>query len=251
MDNNFSMVAKTLFGFEELLAKELTQLGARDVKVGVRNVSFVGDKGFMYKCNLALRTAIKILKPIHSFKVKNEQDLYDNLYNMSWEQYLKPTGTLAVDATVHSHLFTHSLYIAQKTKDAIVDKFRDTTGERPNVDLKFPDIKVNVNTTVKKLPNNSYEVTLDIKTEAKKKEKVAFIAEGSQVGIFTLNKIPPDQQKPLLLIEAPRMLFPFARNVLAEITRDGGYPPLMLNPIDFATLYQKQMAAQQQNQKKN
>ena len=109
------MVAKTLFGFEELLAKELTQLGARDVKVGVRNVSFVGDKGFMYKCNLALRTAIKILKPIHSFKVKNEQDLYDNLDNMSWEQYLKPTGTLAVDATVHSHLFTHSLYTVSYT----------------------------------------------------------------------------------------------------------------------------------------
>ena len=150
------MVAKTLFGFEELLAKELTQLGARDVKVGVRNVSFVGDKGFMYKCNLALRTAIKILKPIHSFKVKNEQDLYDNLYNMSWEQYLKPTGTLAVDATVHSHLFTHSLYIAQKTKDAIVDKFRDTTGERPNVDLKFPDIKVNVH-----IDRNMCNISLD------------------------------------------------------------------------------------------
>ena len=80
---------------------------------------------------------------------------------------------------------------------------------------------------------------------------MAFIAEVSYAGIFTLNKIPPDQEKPLLLIEAPRMLFPFARNVLAETTRDGGYPPLMLNPIDFATLYQKQIAIQQQNQKKN
>lgn len=138
------MVAKTLFGFEELLARELTQLGAQDVTIGIRSVSFTGDKGFMYKANLALRTAIKILKPIHSFRVKNEKELYDNIYNMSWEQYLKPTGTLAIDATVHSTQFTHSLYIAQKTKDAIVDKFRDTTGERPNVDLKFPDLKVNV-----------------------------------------------------------------------------------------------------------
>src|SRR5210317_307083 len=144
MENNFKMVAKTLFGFEELLAKELTQLGAQDVALGIRSVSFIGDKGFMYKANLALRTAIKILKPIHSFRVKNEKDLYDNIYNMSWDQYLKPSGTLAVDATVHSTQFTHSLYIAQKTKDAIVDKFRDTTGERPNVDLKFPDLKVNV-----------------------------------------------------------------------------------------------------------
>ena len=138
------MVAKTLFGFEELLEKELIQLGAQDVKKGTRNVSFSGDKGFMYKANLGLRTAIKILKPIHSFTVNSEQDLYDKIYKMSWEDYLKPTGTLAIDATIHSDLFTHSLYIAQKTKDAIVDEFRDNTGERPNVDLKFPDLKVNV-----------------------------------------------------------------------------------------------------------
>ena len=144
MENNFKMVAKTLFGFEELLAKELTQLGAQDVKIGVRNVSFTGDKGFMYKANLALRTAIKILKPIETFKVKDEKDLYDKIYKMSWENYLKPTGTLAVDATINSQVFSHSLYIAQKTKDAVVDKFRDTTGQRPNVDLKFPDLKINV-----------------------------------------------------------------------------------------------------------
>ncbi|WP_417881794.1 THUMP domain-containing class I SAM-dependent RNA methyltransferase [Xanthomarina gelatinilytica] len=144
MENNFKMVAKTLFGFEELLAKELTQLGAQDVKIGVRNVSFTGDKGFMYKANLGLRTAIKILKPIETFKVFNEKDLYDKIYNMSWEPYLKPTGTLAVDATINSNVFTHSLFVAQKTKDAVVDKFRDTTGQRPNVDLKFPDLKINV-----------------------------------------------------------------------------------------------------------
>jgi putative N6-adenine-specific DNA methylase len=156
MENNFKMVAKTLFGFEELLAKELTQLGAQEVAVGIRNVSFVGDKGFMYKANLALRTAIKILKPIQTFKVKNEQDLYDNIYKMSWENYLKSSGTLAVDATVHSTQFTHSLYIAQKTKDAIVDKFRNTTGERPNVDLKFPDLKVNVH-----IDRNVCHISLD------------------------------------------------------------------------------------------
>ncbi|WP_445737881.1 THUMP domain-containing class I SAM-dependent RNA methyltransferase [Mariniflexile sp.] len=144
MEENYNMLAKTLFGFEDLLAKELTQLGAQDVKTGVRSVSFSGDKGFMYKANLGLRTAIKILKPIHSFTVNNEQDLYNKLYQMPWEQYVKPSGTIAVDATIHSDLFTNSLYIAQKTKDAIVDKFRDTTGERPNVDLKFPDLKVNV-----------------------------------------------------------------------------------------------------------
>ncbi|MEP5340235.1 MAG: THUMP domain-containing protein [Algibacter sp.] len=144
MEENFKMVAKTLFGFEELLSNELTQLGARNVKAGIRNVSFVGDKGFMYKCNLGLRTAVKILKPIHSFKVTSEKKLYDKIYKMPWEDYMKSSGTLAVDATIHSELFTHSLYIAQKTKDAIVDRFRDNMGERPNVDLKFPDLKINV-----------------------------------------------------------------------------------------------------------
>jgi len=138
------MVAKTLFGFEELLANELSKLGAKEVKIGIRNVSFSGDKGFMYKANLGLRTAIKILKPIKTFKVFNEQDLYNQVYKMSWEDYMKPTGTLAIDATVHSTVFTHSKYIALKTKDAIVDKFRDTTGERPNVDLRFQDLKINV-----------------------------------------------------------------------------------------------------------
>lgn len=155
------MVAKTLFGFEDLLANELIQLGAQEVTTGVRNVSFVGDKGFMYKANLALRTAIKILKPIHTFKVNNEKDLYDQIYKMDWTPYLKPTGTLAVDATINSTVFKHSLFIAQKTKDAIVDKFRNTTGERPNVDLRFPDLKVNVH-----IDRNTCNISLDTSGES-------------------------------------------------------------------------------------
>ena len=132
---------------------------------------------------------------------------------------------------------------------------KDLSFENPNpLDAykkkEKPDIKVNVNTAVKKLPDNAFEVTLDIKTDAKQKDgKVAFIAEVSYAGIFTLNKVPTEHEKPLLLIEAPRMLFPFARNVLAETTRDGGYPPLMLNPIDFAALFQKH--AEEEKNKKN
>jgi len=130
---------------------------------------------------------------------------------------------------------------------------KDLSFENPNPlnaynPEKKPDIQVNVNTSVKKLPDNAFEVTLDIKTEAKTKDSVAFIAEVSYAGVFTLNKIPTEQEKPFLLIEAPRMLFPFARNVLAETTRDGGYPPLMLNPIDFGALFRKQM---EQEKKKN
>ena len=138
------MVAKTLFGFEELLAKELTQLGAQAVKVGVRHVSYLGDKGFMYKANMGLRTAIKILKPIATFKVINETELYNKINALPWEDYLKSDGTLAVGATLNGDTFTHSQYVALKTKDAIVDRFRDKTGERPNVDLRFPDLKIDI-----------------------------------------------------------------------------------------------------------
>lgn len=141
---NFTMIAKTLFGFEDILAKELRQLGAQSVKPGVRNVSFVGDLGFMYKANLGLRMAIKILKPIDSFIIANETDLYNKIKRLPWENYLSETGSLAIDSTVHSTVFKHSQYIALKTKDAIVDRFRERTKSRPNVDLKYPDLRINI-----------------------------------------------------------------------------------------------------------
>jgi len=138
------MVAKTLFGFEEILAKELRNLGAGHVKEGTRNVSFEGDTGFMYKANLCLRTAIKIIKPIHSFTVRNENELYKKIYAMSWSEYLSVDTTFAIDTTVNSDHFTHSLYVSQKVKDAIVDKFRAMDGARPSVDVKFPDLRINI-----------------------------------------------------------------------------------------------------------
>ena len=144
MEENFEMVAKTLFGFEELLENELRQLGAQNIKKGVRNVRFTGDKGFMYKCNMGLRTAIKILKPILQFKVKDENELYKKIKDIAWEKYIDVDATLAVSATLSGDIFTHSQYIALKTKDAIVDRFRDLTGKRPNIDLRFPDLKIDV-----------------------------------------------------------------------------------------------------------
>ena len=138
------MVAKTLFGFEEILAKELRDLGAQKVVVGNRMVSFYGDTGFMYKANLCLRTAIKILKPITSRKIKNENELYDFIQSIRWNDYMTVDDTFAVYATVNSDLFNHSKFIALKTKDAIVDRFRKEKGRRPNVDLSFPDLSVDV-----------------------------------------------------------------------------------------------------------
>ena len=144
MEGNFKMIAKTFFGFEPILAKELRDLGAMDVKEGNRMVSFVGDKGFMYKANLCLRTAIKILKPFAGFKVFSEEDLYQNIKRLDWDAVLEVNGSLAVDATLHSEVFTHSKYISLKTKDAIVDRYREKYGARPNVDLKFPSLRVNI-----------------------------------------------------------------------------------------------------------
>lgn len=156
MTKNFKMVAKTLFGLEELLAQELRQLGASAVELGVRNVSFEGDKGFMYKANLSCRTAIKILKPITSFNVFKEEDLYAKIYAIKWEDYMDAEGSLAVDATVFSDYFTHSQYISLKTKDAIVDRFRDQSGVRPNVDLDHPTLRINIH-----IDRNICTVSLD------------------------------------------------------------------------------------------
>jgi len=150
------MVAKTLYGLEELLASELRELGASSIEMGTRNVSFEGDTGFMYKANLCCRTAIKILKPITAFNVFKEEDLYKKVYDIPWENYMEAKGSLAVDATVFSKQFTHSQYIALKTKDAIVDRFRDREGERPDVDLDHPSLRINIH-----IDRNICTVSLD------------------------------------------------------------------------------------------
>ena len=144
MEENFKMVAKTLFGFEELLQKELTQLGAQNVKVGTRVVTFYGDKGFMYKANLALRTALKVLKPINEFKAFNDKSLYDGIQRIDWSKYLSEHQTFVIETTLHSDHFNHSQFVALKSKDAIVDQFRDKTGTRPDIDKDFPDVKIHV-----------------------------------------------------------------------------------------------------------
>ncbi|WP_026451994.1 THUMP domain-containing class I SAM-dependent RNA methyltransferase [Aequorivita capsosiphonis] len=161
MVENFKMVAKTLFGMEELLAQELRQLGASSVEIGIRNVSFEGDTGFMYKANLCCRTAIKILKPITAFNIFTEDDLYKRIYEMPWENYMDVKGSLAVNATVFSDVFTHSQYIALKTKDAIVDRFRDREGVRPDVDLDHPTLRINVH-----IDRNICTVSLDSSGES-------------------------------------------------------------------------------------
>jgi len=146
-NGNFEMIAKTYHGLEDVLAKELLQLGAQDIKTLRRAVKFKGDLGFMYKANLSLRTAVRIIKPIKNFKVRNEDQLYRELRNIDWEQYMNIDDKFAVDSFVNSAHFNHSLYVALKTKDAIVDQFRDRCGMRPDVDLDHPNLRVNVHIT--------------------------------------------------------------------------------------------------------
>jgi putative N6-adenine-specific DNA methylase len=143
-EKNFRMTAQTMFGMEELLAAELRNLGAMDVEMYNRAVGFRGDKGFMYKANLMLRTGLRILVPIHQFQVWDEQSLYDQIKKMAWEDYLDVDGTLAINTSLNSDIFTHSQYISQKTKDAIVDRFRDKYGRRPSVDLEKPSLRINI-----------------------------------------------------------------------------------------------------------
>jgi putative N6-adenine-specific DNA methylase len=157
MENNFKMVATTMFGLEEVLAKELKDLGAQDVEIANRSVGFRGDKGFMYKSNIALRTAIRILKPIRKFRVRNEDDLYKSLQKIEWEKYLSVDGTFAIGAVVNSRNFTsNSHYISLKSKDAIADYYRHKYSKRPNVDLKYPNLKIHVH-----IKNDLCTVSLD------------------------------------------------------------------------------------------
>ena len=162
MEENFKMVAKTFYGFEDILSSELLKLGAQKIEKGSRSVSFYGDKGFMYKANLSLRTAIKILKPIRSFKFKDQEDFYNNLYKINWEKHLDKNGSFLVSSIIfHSELFNHSNYVSQKVKDAVVDRFRDLFKKRPDVELKHPDLRINIH-----INRNSCNVSLDSSGES-------------------------------------------------------------------------------------
>ena len=143
-DNNFYMLAKTMFGLEDILAEELTKLGAQKVKVMNRAVSFKGDQGFMYKANLNLRTALRILKPIAHFQAHNEKELYLNLCQINWTKIFDLNSTFSTHATTHSEVFTHSKYTSLIMKDAIADTFRKKFDKRPNVDPEMPDVTINL-----------------------------------------------------------------------------------------------------------
>ncbi|MEM9822162.1 MAG: THUMP domain-containing protein, partial [Bacteroidota bacterium] len=138
------LIAKTFHGLEALLAQELAELGATNIQPTLRAVEFNGDQTLLYRANLELRTALRILKSVHTFRARNERDLYQQIGQMDWSKLMAVKDTLAVDAIVSSRFFKHSKYVALKTKDAIVDQFRDRFGKRPNVNVHNPSLRINV-----------------------------------------------------------------------------------------------------------
>ncbi|MCC6462231.1 MAG: class I SAM-dependent RNA methyltransferase [Saprospiraceae bacterium] len=138
------LIIKTLQGLEPVLAAELEALGATDIRPLKRAVSCEGDQRLMYRANYELRSALRVLKPFHSFQASDERQFYNQIYKFDWSQYLNPIDTLAIDSTVASVHFRHSQYMALLTKDAIVDQFRDRTGRRPSVNLEAPTLRIHL-----------------------------------------------------------------------------------------------------------
>jgi putative N6-adenine-specific DNA methylase len=150
----FATAAK---GLEEVLAAELTQLGVSKVTPENGGVSFSGSRSDGYKACLWLRTANRVLQPISSFPCPSQEALYEGVYALGWENLLTAHMTLAVDANLRDSAITHSRFAALKTKDAIVDKIRDRSGQRPNVDPKAPDLRINLHLT-----RNHCTISLDL-----------------------------------------------------------------------------------------
>jgi len=142
MNQDTSFLAKTFYGFEPLLEKELRKLGAKNIKSINRAVSFEGDLGFLYKANLSLRTALRILMPIGRFPVKNQTDLYRAIDRIDWSKWFSAEQSFIIDVTLYSDHFNHSLFVAQKAKDAIADQFSKREGKRPSVTTENPDIRI-------------------------------------------------------------------------------------------------------------
>lgn len=155
------MLAKTFKGLEEVLAGELIELGANNVQIERRAVYFTGDKRMLYTANFCLRTASRILVPIASFKAKKSDDIYEQVNQIDWSQYMTPKTSFLIDATVYSDLFRHSQFITYRVKDAIVDWWMEHGGVRPSVQLTNPDLYLNIH-----IAGDSVTLSLDSSGES-------------------------------------------------------------------------------------
>ena len=157
----FKMIAKTFKGLEEVLAGELVELGANNVQLERRAVSFTGDKRLLYMANFFLRTASRVLVPILTFKAKDADEVYENVKALDWSKYMTLQTGFQIDATVYSETFRHSRYVTYRVKDAIVDWWNEREGKRPNVKLSDPDLFLNVH-----IANETVTLSLDSSGES-------------------------------------------------------------------------------------
>ena len=218
------MIAKTFYGFEEILSEELLKLGAQKIIKGNRNVSFYGDKGFMYKSNISLRTALKIIKPIKEFKFKDIDEYYKKIYEIKWEDYLDFNNSLLINSVVfNSKIFNNSKFTSLKAKDAIVDRFRNKFKNRPSINSFNPELKIEIHVN-----RNFCTISLDSSGESlhkrgyKKYNSAAPLNEVLAAGIILMSAW--DKKSDLLdpmcgtgtfLIEAAMI----ARNIAPNLNR--------------------------------
>ncbi|MCQ2252010.1 MAG: THUMP domain-containing protein [Bacteroidales bacterium] len=196
-DNKFDMIATTFFGLEPVLAEELKTMGASNIQTITRAVYFRGDNEVLYRANLWSRTALKILVPIRRFNAYNDKEFYDLCFRIDWQRYMAVSDTFAVDCVASGPIFTHSKYLALKCKDAIADYFRDKRGRRPNVDVEYPDLRINVH-----VYNAEVSISIDStgipmsKRGYKARQTVAPLNEVMAAGILKLAGW--DMQTPLI-----------------------------------------------------
>ena len=158
---SFQMVAKTMAELEDVLAEELIELGANNVEKGIRMVSFTGDDALLYKANLHCRTALRILKPIHTFVANNADEVYEEIKKINWDEYLSLDKTFSIDAVVFSHIFRHSKFVSYRVKDGIVDYFSERYEKRPSVSVTNPDLVFNIH-----IAHNKCTLSLDSSGES-------------------------------------------------------------------------------------
>lgn len=223
----FKMIAKTMYGLEEVLAAELTAMGAEEVEPITRAVSFVGDMKLLYRANYTCRTALAILKPFAEFEANDTQELYDQVSRIKWEKLIDVDSTFMIDSTTSGEIFTHSYFAALKMKDAIVDRFRRMFNRRPDIDTENADYKLNLHITdnhVTLLFNSSGESLH--KRGYRQAVGIAPINEVLAAGMIKLagwkcdcNFMDPMCGSGTLLIEAAMM----ANNIPAQYYRGGEF----------------------------
>lgn len=152
----FELVATCMQNLENELARELEDLGANKISIQKRAVRFEADLNLLYKANIWLRTALKVLKPLFHFNAKSEDQLYAQAKKIKWEEVFTEDKTFSIDFAVHSAHFSHSQFAALRLKDGIVDYFREIGRDRPSVERDQPDIRIHLH-----INDNKVTISLD------------------------------------------------------------------------------------------